>query len=134
MGHDQMALHLRQAPRPLVAFDPGPLLYRQEKVSSRMKPTIGRVVHYISHGTPVREDGTQVFPSKCRTAFVTEVPENPQDSDEAETVGLMVANPTGLFFQSLADGGCRYDTGKGGGTWHWPERETDQAPSVKDEA
>ncbi|MFE0472540.1 hypothetical protein ACFW2V_13090 [Streptomyces sp. NPDC058947] len=88
-----------------------------------MKPTIGRTVHYISHGTPVRQDGTRAFSSKCRTAFVTETPDNPQDSIEAETVGLMVASPTGLHFHSLADGGCRYSESKEGGTWHWPERE-----------
>lgn len=90
-----------------------------------MKPTIGRTVHYVSHGTPVREDGTQAFPSKCRTAFITELPDNPKDSDEAETVGLMVANPTGLFFHSLAEGGCRYSENKEGGSWHWPEREAE---------
>lgn len=95
-----------------------------------MKPTIGRTVHYVSHGTPIREDGTQVFPSECRTAFVTEV-----DPEEQHRVGLMVANPTGLFFHSLADGGCMADfTENQGGTWHWPEREMEQAPPRKDGA
>jgi hypothetical protein len=36
-------------------------------------PSVGRVVHYVSHGTPVQEDGTQVFTSQCRAAVVTEV-------------------------------------------------------------
>jgi hypothetical protein len=44
--------------------------------------------------------------------------------DPAQRVGLMVKNPTGLFFHSLADGGCVYDGREdpAGGTWHWPER------------
>lgn len=82
-----------------------------------MKPSVGRVVHYVSHGTPVREDGTQAFPGTCRAADVTEVGED-------GLVGLMVKNPTGLFFHSLADGGAEQDENtKAGGTWHWPERE-----------
>jgi hypothetical protein len=105
-----------------------------------MKPTVGRVVHYVSHGTPVREDGTQAFPSKCRAATVTEVVENPANSDEEMLAGLAVLNPTGMFFHSLADGGCAYgelpadltvqaERLQGlGGTWHWPERETEAAP------
>lgn len=87
-----------------------------------MKPTIGEVVHYVSFGTPVREDGTQAFPRKCRAAIVTEV--IPEDNRQ---VGLMVANPTGFFFHPLADGGCYYDDSADaeGGTWHWLERVED---------
>jgi hypothetical protein len=67
-------------------------------------------VHYVSYGTPKGE-----FTSQCRAATVTEVGAD-------ETVGLMVANPTGLFFHPLAAGGCEHDEdGKAGGTWHWPE-------------
>jgi hypothetical protein len=107
-----------------------------------MKPSISRDVHYVSYGTPGGE-----FASACRAAKVTEVnPDNPNH------VGLMVMNPTGLFFHSLKDGGCHYDNGSEtpgepdcpnkqwhgdphpycscgwieahlvGGTWHWPER------------
>jgi len=32
------------------------------------KPSVGRVVHYVSHGTPVRVDGTQAFYPRCRAA------------------------------------------------------------------
>jgi hypothetical protein len=75
-------------------------------------------VHYVSHGTPVREDGTQAFPPVCRAATVTEV-----DEAEPYRVGLEVHNPTGLFFHPLAAGGCMADfTENQGGTWHWPER------------
>jgi hypothetical protein len=80
-------------------------------------PSVGRVVHYVSYGTPGGE-----FPKACRAADVTEVPQH--GVAEATTVGLMVKNPTGLFFHSLADGGCDYDGSADpkGGTWHWPER------------
>lgn len=95
-----------------------------------VKPSIGRIVHYVAHGTPVREDGTQAFPSACRAAIVTEV-----DTDDTNRVGLMVANPTGQFFHPLAAGGCLYDEWDSttalegarpqGGSWHWPERVED---------
>lgn len=85
--------------------------------------SIGRAVHYVSHGTPGGEYGKE-----CRAADVTEV-----DPDDPGRVGLCVKNPTGLFFPSLAAGGCRYHPGTSaesggpaldypGGTWHWPER------------
>lgn len=83
-----------------------------------MQPSVARTVHYVSHGTPVRADGTQAFASLCRAATVTEV-----DETNGLWLGLCVINPTGLFFHSLADGGCHYDpTGQAGGTWHEPER------------
>lgn len=109
------------------------------------KPSVGRVVHYVAHGTPIREDGTQMFPAACRAATVTEV--------DGDKVGLAVLNPTGMFFHSLAaGGGCDYHDAAEkpgepdcpnaathgnpfrycpcgwveaqlvGGTWHWPER------------
>lgn len=71
-----------------------------------MKPSVGRVVHYKSYGTPGGEYGAE-----CRAAIVTEA--------EGETIGLFVANPTGLFLnQNVAHD----EDGKAGGTWHWPER------------
>lgn len=75
------------------------------------QPSIGRVVHYVSYGTPGGE-----YTSACRAADVTEV-------GDGGKVGLCVKNPAGLFFHSLAEGGCDYDeSGTRGGTWHWPER------------
>ncbi len=82
------------------------------------QPSVGRIVHYVSHGTPVRADGTQAFTPQCRAAVVTEV-----SGDESFKVGLVALNPTGMFFHSLADGGCMADFTIGqSGTWHWPGR------------
>lgn len=83
-----------------------------------MTPSIGRIVHYVSYGTPGGEYGKQ-----CRAAIVTEA----IDRDPEQHVGLVALNPTGLFFHSLADGGCKYHPGDvyPGGTWHWPERVDD---------
>ena len=102
-----------------------------KRVPRRQVPSVGRIVHYVSHGTPVREDGTQAYTSQCWAADVTEV------DPSGYRVGLMVKNPTGLFFHALADGGSDHDPGvrradpddwscdgqhHGGGTWHWSER------------
>lgn len=77
-----------------------------------MKPTVGRIVHYVAYGTPPDPDGAQRFASQCRAAVVAEV------ISETE-LALAVLNPTGLFFNtSDAD----EDT-KAGGTWHWPPRD-----------
>lgn len=70
------------------------------------RPSICRMVHYRSYGTPGGE-----YHSECRAAIITEV----YDSDE---VGLCVANPGGIFFNR-----CQHDEDtKAGGTWHFPER------------
>lgn len=75
------------------------------------KPSIGRIVHYVSYGTPGGE-----YASQCRAAIVTE-------TDTSDTVGLAVLNPAGVFFDrtvthSEPDGVSTPP----GGTWHWPER------------
>ncbi len=78
-----------------------------------MKPSVGRIVHYVSYGTPGGE-----HTSECRAAIVTEVyARGPQET----AVGLCVLNPTGqLFNRYVAQG----EQEKAGGTWHWPERES----------
>lgn len=100
-------------------------------------PSIGRIVHYTSYGTPGGE-----YASVCRAAIVTAVGEDGE-------VSLCVLNPEGLFLnqQVRYDGGgetagdpdlCpdpqrhgsphRYcvcgwiEASRSGGTWHWPER------------
>jgi hypothetical protein len=71
-----------------------------------MKPTVGRIVHYTSFGTPGGEYGQE-----CRAAIVT--------CANDHTIGLAILNPTGMFFNDEIYEG-KYSTD--GGTWHWPER------------
>ncbi len=79
-----------------------------------MKPSIGRIVHYVSYGTPGGEYGME-----CRAAIVTEIPrEGDPDADGSETVGLAVLNPSGMFFNRTPHD---EHVAKAGGTWHWPE-------------
>jgi hypothetical protein len=74
---------------------------------SQPKPTVGRIVHYVSYGTPSGE-----FQSECRAAVVAA-------TDGTYEADLVVLNPTGLFFNR-----CMADfTENQGGTWHWPERD-----------
>lgn len=76
------------------------------------KPSIGRIVHYVSYGTPGGEYGKE-----CRAAIVTEVDKN--------EVGLAVLNPTGVFFKQSVEYHESYPETpeeNEGGTWHWPER------------
>lgn len=84
----------------------------QEQDGNWQKPSVGHIVHYVSHGTPPRADGSQAYESQCRAAVVTQV-NNPTD------LGLCVLNPTGQFFHTSV----KFDgADKAGGTWHWPER------------
>lgn len=94
-----------------------------------MKPSVGRIVHYVSYGTPGGE-----YSRECRAAIVTEVSTQHWSSggQMVPAVGLFVANPTGLFLnrdvhpdagQPDNAGGTNLCDGLDyrGGTWHWPE-------------
>ncbi len=97
-----------------------------------MKPTIGRIVHYVSFGTPGGEYGHE-----CRAAIVTEVSGEHASSHRGgiePLVGLCAVNPTGLFFKQDVKPDQGTDQGASGsrlcgglddrgGTWHWPARE-----------
>ena len=104
-----------------VSLHPSPPVRKEAPMAT---PSIGRIVHYVSYGTPGGE-----FPSTCRGAIVTEV-DLERDPVRA---GLAVLNPSGLFF----DRGVPHDEtiltvgespdgrrilGHRPGTWHWPER------------
>lgn len=85
-------------------------------MSDQSQPSVGRIVHYVSYGTPGGE-----YPSTCRAAIVTEVDEY-QPSPEGAFVGhanLCVLNPEGMFFKK---GVLQNEAEHCGGTWHWPER------------
>lgn len=85
-----------------------------------MKPSVGRVVHYVSHGTPVQSDGSQVYESECRAAMVVGLDRTPEENQPGEVwADLCVLNPTGLFFNQTVR---QDEEDKRGGTWHWPER------------
>lgn len=71
-----------------------------------MKPSVGRIVHYVAYGTP----GGEYPAGICRAAVITEV--------EPLGAGLCVLNPTGQFFNR----GVIYSETKAPGSWHWPER------------
>ena len=93
------------------------------------QPSVGRMVHYVSYGTPGGE-----YISACRAAIVTEV-DPVHQLDGTVSAGLCVLNPTGQFFNR----GVSYDEGEplkpgetraalcgdrdyAGGTWHWGAR------------
>jgi hypothetical protein len=91
---------------------------------SDQKPSVGRVVHYVSFGTPGGE-----YKSECRAAIVAAVPHVFPDHG---TVDLVVLNPSGLFFNraDYHEGDVGHDHAAAeiparsyrGGSWHWPER------------
>lgn len=103
---------------------------------SAQTPSVGRIVHYVSYGTPGGE-----YTSQCRPAIITEVPlplinesaATPELRTEHEEllargrVGLAVLNPSGVFFNEAdhdepSDHEAGNDGTAAGGTWHWPER------------
>lgn len=84
-----------------------------------MKPTIGRIVHYQSFGTP----GGEHLPEP-RAAIVTQV----RTVDRAcageppapvEVASLCVLNPTGMFFNTDVP----YSPTPKPGHWNWPPRD-----------
>lgn len=75
-----------------------------------MKPTVGRIVHYQSFGTPGGE-----YKPEPRAAIVTQVSEN------GETVGLCILNPGGMFFQPATPHAPLDKPWPG--HWNWPPRE-----------
>lgn len=78
------------------------------------QPSVARMVHYVSYGTP----GGEYLP-ECRAAAVTAVHStDPVPEHGVPYIDLCVMNPTGLFFNQ----NVKYDDLHQGGTWHWPER------------
>ena len=71
-------------------------------------PSVGRIVHYVSYGTPGGE-----YTKECVAAIVTKV-------EDSSTVDLCAFYPTGLNFRAAV----MLDEGDepAGGSWHWLER------------
>ncbi|MGW9020696.1 hypothetical protein ACWGOE_04330 [Leucobacter chromiiresistens] len=72
-------------------------------------PSVGRIVHYHSYGTPGGE-----YKPEPRAAIVTAV----NTYDDASTVSLAVMNPTGMFFNEHV----AYSDAPKPGHWSWPPR------------
>lgn len=73
------------------------------------KPSVGRIVHYRSYGTPNGE-----YEPEVRAAIITAI----HKGDNSMQVSLCVLNPTGMFFNekvnySVSTPGC----------WSWPPRD-----------
>lgn len=85
--------------------------YTPAAVKPQQVPSVGRVVHYVAHGSPNGE-----YPAgKHRAAIITEVSPQPEPGSAAS---LCVLNPSGLYFARW----CPYDaSGALAGSWHWPE-------------
>jgi hypothetical protein len=73
-----------------------------------VKPTVGRVVHYQSFGTPGGE-----YESEPRAAIITRV-----NGGDTTSVGLCILNPAGQFFNQSV----HYSETPKPGCWNWPPR------------
>lgn len=78
-----------------------------------MKPSIGRIVHYVAYGTP----GGEFQVGACRAAVVTAV--NGENEPMPGALSLCVLNPTGQYFNHNMQ---QNEDKKHPGTWDWPER------------
>lgn len=112
--------------------EPGRWAWPVIKAPGPKTASLGLPVHYTSHGSPVRPDGTQAYQSVCRAAYITgfgmketREPDGSISVKPAEC--LMVANPTGLFFDMAVEqhegditAGSDEPTAVlyRGGTWH----------------
>lgn len=92
-------------------------------------PSVGRIAHYVSYGTPGGE-----YTSQCRAAIITSVAAKnvPLGQvhlvEDGYEVGLCVLNPEGQFFNQHVPYD-QWDSAEAdehakpkGGTWHWPEQ------------
>ena len=88
-----------------------------QKALEPQKPSVGRIVHYVSYGTPGGE-----FLPEHRAPIITAVREvEPIDGEDNAIiqVDLCIINPSGLFFNTNIK---QDEDTKKGGTWHFPER------------
>jgi hypothetical protein len=92
-----------------------------DEVESPPRPTVGRMVHYVAHGS---KDGTH--PKTCRAATVAALPKG--YAPGLMVVSLVVLNPQGTFFDQAIRHAATRECGDDAmdrtppATWHWPER------------
>ncbi|GAA0187990.1 hypothetical protein [Glutamicibacter creatinolyticus] len=78
------------------------------------QPSIGRIVHYHSYGTPGGE-----YKPEPRAAIITQVHSFARTFGDAGVhVGLCVLNPTGMFFNDDVP----FSDEPKPGHWSWPPR------------
>ncbi len=80
---------------------------------SEQKPSVGRIVHYQSHGSPNGQ-----HKSEPRAAIITAIREDVSGPEHPPAVDLCVLNPTGMYF----DRGTPYSAEPKAGCWNWPPR------------
>lgn len=80
---------------------------------SEQKPSVGRIVHYQSHGSPNGQ-----HKSEPRAAIITAVREDVSGKDPQGCVDLCVLNPTGMYF----DRATPHSPEPKPGCWSWPPR------------
>ncbi len=79
-----------------------------------MQPTIGRIVHYQSYGTPAGE-----YLPEPRAAIVTAVHDTePVPEHGVPSIDATVLTPTGMFFSQHLP----YSEKPKPGHWSWPPR------------
>jgi hypothetical protein len=76
------------------------------------KPSVGRVVHYHSYGTP----GGEYLP-EARAAIITAVAAAELEG-ATDQVSLAILNPTGMFFNVDVP----FSETPAPGHWSWPPR------------
>lgn len=77
------------------------------------KPSVGRVVHYQSHGSPNGQ-----HKSEPRAAIITRTYPDTAFPSDPVTVDLCVLNPTGMYF----DHRTPFSETPKAGHWNWPPR------------
>ncbi len=80
----------------------------------QQSPSVGRIVHYHSYGTPGGE-----YEPLPRAAIITEVGGSDPRVEVSGVVGLCVLNPTGQFLNRDVP----YSETPKSGHWNWPPRQ-----------
>lgn len=77
-------------------------------------PSVGRIVHYQSYGTP----GGEYLPEPRAAVITTVHAQDPVPEHGVPYVGLAVLNPTGVFFNESV----KFAESPTPGHWNWPPR------------